>query len=101
MIVEDDRSITELIKEKAQMWDIKCRIADNYREVMTDFTEYQPHNALPDFGRPVLSGYHWCNEIPKVLIIFISSTPDNMNSLINRTFCGIFVVLILIKRLQK
>ena len=82
LIVEDDRSIAELIKEKAQMWNIECRISENFREVMSDFTEYQPHIVLLDIGLPVLSGYHWCNEIRKVSkvpIIFISSASDNMN----------------------
>ncbi len=82
LIVEDDRSIAELIKEKAQMWDIDCRIVENFRAVLTDFTEYQPHIVLLDIGLPVLSGYHWCGEIrkiSKVPIIFISSASDNMN----------------------
>lgn len=82
LIVEDDRSIAELIKEKAQMWDIDCRIVENFREVLTDFAEYQPHIVLLDIGLPVLSGYHWCSEIrkiSKVPIIFISSACDNMN----------------------
>ena len=82
LIVEDDRSIAELIKEKAQMWDIDCRMVENFREVLTEFTEYQPHIVLLDIGLPVLSGYHWCSEIrkiSKVPIIFISSASDNMN----------------------
>lgn len=82
LIVEDDRSIAELIKEKAQMWDIDCHIAKNFREVMTEFADYQPHIVLLDIGLPVLSGYHWCREIrkiSKVPIIFISSASDNMN----------------------
>lgn len=82
LIVEDDRSIAELIKEKAQMWDIDCRIVENFREVLTDFMEYQPHIVLLDIGLPVLSGYHWCSEIrkiSKVPIVFISSASDNMN----------------------
>ena len=77
LIVEDDRSIAELIRERAQMWNIECRITENFREVMTDFAEYRPH-----IGLPVLSGYHWCGEIrkiSKVPIIFISSASDNMN----------------------
>lgn len=81
-IVEDDRSIAELIKEKARMWDIDCHMVENFREVLTEFTEYQPHIVLLDIGLPVLSGYHWCSEIrkiSKVPIIFISSASDNMN----------------------
>jgi len=82
LIVEDDRSIAELIKEKAQMWNMDCRIVENFRQVMADFADYQPHIVLLDIGLPVLSGYHWCSEIRKVSkvpVIFISSASDNMN----------------------
>ena len=82
LIVEDDRSIAELIKEKTQMWNMDCRIAGNFREVLTEFTEYQPHIVLLDIGLPVLSGYYWCSEIRKISnvpIIFISSASDSMN----------------------
>lgn len=82
LIVEDDRSIAELIKEKTQMWNMDCRIAENFREVLTEFTEYQPHIVLLDIGLPVLSGYYWCSEIRKISnvpIIFISSASDSMN----------------------
>ena len=83
LIVEDDRSIAELVLEKAQMWNIDCRCVENFREVMTDFTEYRPHLVLLDIGLPVLSGYHWCREIRKVSqvpILFLSSASDNMGS---------------------
>ncbi len=82
LIVEDDRGIAELIREQAQMWDMDCRIVENFRDVLTDFTEYQPHIVLLDIGLPIYNGYHWCSEIRKisnVLIIFISSASDNMN----------------------
>ena len=82
LIVEDDRSIAESIKEKAGMWNIACRAVENFREVLPEFSEYRPHIVLLDIGLPVLSGYHWCAEIrkiSKVPIIFISSASDNMN----------------------
>ena len=82
LIVEDDRSIAKLIKEQAQMWDIDCRMVENFRDVLADFTEYQPHIVLLDIGLPIFNGYHWCSEIrkiSKVPIIFIASASDNMN----------------------
>ncbi len=82
LIVEDDRSIAELIKEKTQMWNMDCRMVENFREVLTDFMDYQPHIVLLDIGLPIYNGYHWCGEIRKVSkvpIIFISSASDNMN----------------------
>ncbi len=82
LIVEDDRGIAELIKEQARMWDIDCRMVENFRNVLTDFKDYQPHIVLLDIGLPIYNGYHWCSEIrkiSKVPIIFISSASDNMN----------------------
>lgn len=82
LIVEDDRSIAKLIKEQAQMWDIDCRMVEKFRDVLADFTEYQPHIVLLDIGLPIFNGYHWCSEIrkiSKVPIIFISSASNNMN----------------------
>ncbi len=82
LIVEDDRSIAELIKEKAQLWDMDCRMVENFREVLTGFIDYQPHIVLLDIGLPIYNGYHWCSEIRKISktpIIFISSASDNMN----------------------
>ena len=82
LIVEDDRSIAKLIKEQAQMWDIDCRMVENFRDVLADFTEYQPHIVLLDIGLPIFNGYHWCSEIrkiSKVPVIFLSSAADNMN----------------------
>lgn len=82
LIVEDDRSIAELIREHAKIWDMDCRIVENFRNILLEFTEYQPHIVLIDIGLPIFNGYHWCGEIrkiSKVPIIFISSASDNMN----------------------
>ncbi len=82
LIVEDDRNIAELIKEQAEKWEMECSIAENFRDILSDFYNFQPHIVLLDIGLPVYNGYHWCGEIrkiSKVPIIFISSASDNMN----------------------
>lgn len=82
LIVEDDIKIAELIKENAEKWEMECRISENFRDVISDFSDFQPHIVLLDIGLPVYNGYHWCKEIRKlsnVPIIFISSASDNMN----------------------
>lgn len=82
LIVEDDMGIAEAIKKNAGMWDLDARIVQNFRNVMTDYTEYQPHIILLDIVLPFFNGYHWCSEIRKISkapIIFISSASDNMN----------------------
>lgn len=82
LIVEDDHGIAEAIKEQAQMWELQVCYAHNFRNVMTEFANFDPHIVLLDISLPFFNGYHWCNEIRKVSkipIIFISSASDNMN----------------------
>lgn len=81
-IVEDDRGIAEAIRQQAAMWELEARCAQDFRGVMREFAEYQPHLVLLDISLPFMSGYHWCQEIRKVSsvpIIFISSASDSMN----------------------
>ncbi len=82
LIVEDDQGIAEAIKEQAQMWELQVHCIQNFRNVMAEFAQFDPHIVLLDIGLPFFNGYHWCNEIRKVSkvpIIFISSASDNMN----------------------
>lgn len=82
LLVEDDRGIGEAIKEQAAMWDMEVKSAENFRNVMEDFANVEPHLVLLDISLPFYNGYHWCTEIRKVSkvpVIFISSASDNMN----------------------
>ncbi len=82
LIVEDDKGIAEAIKEQAELWDLQVRCVRNFRNVMAEFAEFDPHIVLLDIGLPFFNGYHWCSEIrrvSKVPVIFISSASDNMN----------------------
>lgn len=82
MIVEDDRSISEMIKNQTQQWGFDAFCARNFRNILQEFTEYNPHLILMDVSLPFFNGYHWCTQIrqvSKIPIIFISSVSDNMN----------------------
>ncbi len=82
LIIEDDRGIAEAISEQAKLWELQVHIVENFRNVMTEFAEFEPHLILLDITLPFFDGYHWCEEIRKVSkvpIIFISSASDNMN----------------------
>lgn len=82
LIVEDDKGIAEAIKNQAELWDLQVHCIENFRNVMTEFAEFDPHIILMDISLPFFNGYHWCSEIRKVSkvpIIFISSASDNMN----------------------
>ena len=82
LIVEDDRGIADAIKAQAEMWDLRIRCAENFRNIMEEFTAFDPHLVLLDITLPFFNGYYWCSQIRKVSkvpIIFISSASDNMN----------------------
>ena len=81
-IIEDDNIIAGKIKEHMTNWGFEARCASDFRNIMGEFAEYEPHMVLLDISLPRYNGYHWCSEIRKVSkvpIIFISSASDNMN----------------------
>lgn len=82
LIVEDDIGIAQAIQKSAQMWNLHAKYVENFKNVLSEFSEYNPHLILLDISLPFFNGYHWCSEIRKVSkvpIIFISSASDNMN----------------------
>ncbi|HHT16968.1 MAG TPA: response regulator transcription factor [Papillibacter sp.] len=82
LIVEDDRGIAEAIETCLAGWGMEAQSVQDFRAVMREFADYQPHLVLMDITLPFMGGYHWCQEIRKVSavpIIFISSASDNMN----------------------
>ena len=82
LVIEDERNIAKAIKEQLQLWNMDCQIIKDFRNVLKDFVQYEPHIVLMDISLPFFNGYHWCAEIRKISnvpIIFISSASDNMN----------------------
>jgi DNA-binding response OmpR family regulator len=81
-IVEDDAVIAAAIKKKIEAWGLEARCAEDFRNILAEFSEFDPQLALLDISLPFFNGYHWCGEIRKVSkvpIVFISSASDNMN----------------------
>lgn len=81
-IVEDDRGIAQAIEQQLSMWALDAKCVEDFRQVLREFSQYDPHLVLLDIALPFFNGYHWCNEIRKVSkvpIIFLSSASDNMN----------------------
>ena len=82
LIVEDDPGIASAVARQTQMWDLDARCVENFRDVLQEFAQYDPHLVLMDISLPFFNGYHWCTEIrkiSKVPILFLSSASDNMN----------------------
>lgn len=82
LIVEDNTSIAAAMKKQIEAWDLDVQCVGDFRNVLAEFSAYDPHLILLDISLPFFNGYHWCSEIrktSKVPIVFISSASDNMN----------------------
>lgn len=82
LIVEDDEGIAKGIQKQLQNWNLEGRCVTDFRKVLDEFSEYEPHLVLMDIMLPFYNGYHWCSEIrktSKIPVIFISSASDKMN----------------------
>ena len=81
-IVEDDKGIAEGITQCLSAWEMEVRSVSDFRNVLGEIKEFEPHLIIMDITLPYMGGYYWCQEIRKtsnVPIIFISSATDNMN----------------------
>ena len=95
LIVEDDKGRAEAIKTQAELWDLQVHCIENFRNIMTEFAEFDPHIILLDIALPFFNGYHWCNEIRKVSKVPIILAPRRIlckristNSRISRYQCA-------------
>lgn len=82
LIVEDDAGIAGAVEQLGKSWELETQCVSDFRNVMQEFADFQPHIVLMDISLPFFNGYHWCSQIrlnSSVPIIFISSASDNMN----------------------
>lgn len=82
LIVEDDMVIAKSIKNSLSQWGYEAEFVVDFKDVISQFIEFNPQLVLLDISLPFFNGYHWCSEIRKISsvpIIFISSMSDNMN----------------------
>ena len=80
--MEDDSTIAEALKRHLEGWDYETVIAEDFKNIMAEFTRVEPDLVLLDIGLPFYNGFYWCTQIRQVSdvpIIFISSASDNMN----------------------
>jgi len=81
-LAEDDDGIANAIIKRLSDWEFEVRRADNYRDFLGEFREFDPHIVLLDISLPFYNGFHWCSEIrqfSKCPVVFISSASDNLN----------------------
>lgn len=82
LIVEDDETISRAVAESLASWGYEPRETENFKDIIKEFTAFDPQLVLMDISLPFFNGYHWCSEIRKISsvpVIFISSSSDNLN----------------------
>ena len=91
LIVEDDLAMAQAIQKEMKMWGNEAEYVRDFQNVLTVFTDYDPHLVLMDITLPFYNGYHWCSEIRKISgvpVMFISSAADNMNQIMAMNMGG-------------
>lgn len=86
MIIEDDPSISSLIKENLSKWQMDAYIVQDFENIIDQFKRYQPDLVLLDINLPIKDGYYWNQEIRKISkipIIVISSRNSNMDQIMS------------------
>lgn len=81
-MVEDDNGIFEVVKSRGKKYELQFFGVKNFRNILEEFSEIEPHLVIMDIGLPSFDGYYWCRkirEISNVPMIFLSSASDNMN----------------------
>ena len=91
LMIEDDNGILDVLKSKAEKWELQIYSVKNFRKILSDFSEIQPHLVIMDIGLPFFDGYYWCTEIRKISkcpILFLSSVSDHMNMIMAMNMGG-------------
>ena len=86
MIIEDDPSISTLISENLEKWQMHSYITKDFNNIIDQFNDYKPDLVLLDINLPVYDGYYWNQEIRKISktpIIIISSRNSNMDQIMS------------------
>ena len=66
MIVEDDTVISNQISKFLLTWDYHVEIANDFRNIMNEFSSINPDIILMNITLPYKNGYYWCEQIRKV-----------------------------------
>lgn len=81
-IVEDDVSISLLLKDYITKYGFDVKVANDFEDIMKEFNEFNPDLVLLDINLPKYDGFYWCRKIrqkSKIPIIFISARDSGMD----------------------
>ena len=78
-VVEDDSTITSLLKESLDRWGFESYCCTDFSTVLDEFLAIRPDLVLLDISLPYYNGFYWCDEIRKITkknIIFVEDNND-------------------------
>ena len=84
LIIEDDITISRIIREQLRKWDLQAVEVHDFKRIMESVAQEKPHLVLLDINLPYYDGFYWCEQIRKVSnipILFISSRSENMDKI--------------------
>ncbi|HBF9369999.1 TPA: response regulator transcription factor [Clostridioides difficile] len=83
-IVEDDISISTLLKDYIEKYGFEVIVEENFDDIMIAFESFKPHLVLLDVNLPKFDGFYWCRCIRQqsnLPIIFISARDGNVDQI--------------------
>ena len=83
-IIEDDISISTLLKDYIDRYGFEGVIATNFNNIIEEFEVCRPSLILLDINLPKFDGFYWCTKIRQksnVPIIFISARESGMDQI--------------------
>lgn len=75
-IVEDDDNIASLLSEYLNKYGFETTICHDFKNVVGEFKDTEPHMVLLDINLPAYDGFYWCGKIREISscpILFLSS----------------------------
>lgn len=76
LIIEDDHTISSILEEHLTKWGYDVRGIEDFSDILSGFTAYEPHIVIMDINLPYYDGFYWCSkirELSNVPIVFLSS----------------------------
>ncbi|MGO1043522.1 response regulator [Clostridioides difficile] len=83
-IVEDDISISTLLKDYIEKYGFEVVVEENFDNIITTFVNFKPDLVLLDVNLPKFDGFYWCRCIRQqsnIPIIFVSARDSNLDQI--------------------
>lgn len=84
LIVEDEIHIANKLKDYFEQYGYDCYKIDNFKNVLNDFQDIEPHLVIMDINLPVFDGYYWSRKIRQISIcpiIILSARMSEMDQI--------------------